>query len=300
MSELLTVEARGSSAREPAVEAGGSSAREPGVDKPAVLETRTWWQRSLATRRGLVVPGLVLVAWIVATHYGLVNKHLVAKPEKVVTRAIEELRNGGLLLNLFASIKRDLIGFVIGAVAGVLFGGLLGVSRRSERLFGPTFHAAKQVAMFAWIPLMSVWLGTGEVAKVVFIAVAAFYPIVVNTQEGIESVAREHIEVARAFRYTRWQIVRKVVFPSALPSIFAGVQTGLIYAWLGTIGAEYLLSPDLGIGNLMIEGRESLQMDKVLLGVTVVGLVGASINLLASRLEQYVLRWRVTAFEARQ
>jgi sulfonate transport system permease protein len=78
------------------------------------------------------------------------------------------------------------------------------------------------------------------------------------------------------------------------------VQTGLIYAWLGTIGAEYLLSPDLGIGNLMIEGRESLQMDKVLLGVTVVGLVGASINLLASRLEQYVLRWRVTAFEARQ
>jgi len=270
------------------------------IEAPPAVEAASWWQRHAAARRGLVVPGLVLLVWTIATHYGLVNKHLVAKPEKVIERAIKEISEGGLFVNLLASVQRDLIGFALGAVAGIAFGGLLGVSRLFDRLLGPTFHAAKQVAMFAWIPLMSVWLGTGEQAKIVFIAVAAFYPIVVNTQEGIESVAREHIEVARAFDYTRWQIVRKVVFPSALPSIFAGVHTGLIYAWLGTIGAEYLLSPGFGIGNLMIEGRESLQMDKVLLGVVVVGLVGAAINLLASRLEQYVLRWRVTAFEARQ
>jgi len=264
------------------------------------LDSRSAWQRSLSFRRGLLVPGLILTAWIVSTHYGLVNKHLVAKPGAVVTRAIKEATEGGLLVNLLASLQRDSIGFVLGALAGVAFGGLLGMSNLSNRLFSPTFHAAKQVAMFAWIPLLSVWLGTGEQAKVIFIAVAAFYPIVVNTQEGIQGVAREHIEVARAFDYTRWQILRKVVFPSALPSIFAGIHTGLIYAWLGTIGAEYLLAPGFGIGNLMIEGRESFQMDKVLLGVIVVGAVGATINLLASRIEQYVLRWRVTAFEARQ
>jgi sulfonate transport system permease protein len=261
---------------------------------------RSSWQRSLSFRRGLVVPGLILAVWIISTHYGLVNKHLVAKPEAVITRAIKEVSEGGLVVNLLASLQRDLIGFGLGATIGVLFGGLLGMSSLGNRLFSPTFHAAKQVAMFAWIPLMSVWLGTGEQAKVIFIAVAAFYPVVVNTQEGIQSVAREHIEVARAFDYTRWQIVRKVVFPSALPSIFAGVHTGLIYAWLGTIGAEYLLAPGFGIGNLMIEGRESFQMAKVLLGVIVVGAVGATINLLASRIEHYVLRWRVTAFEARQ
>jgi sulfonate transport system permease protein len=270
------------------------------IEAAPAVQGASWWRRSTATRRGLVVPALVLGVWIITTHYGLVNKHLVAKPEKVVERAIKEISEGTLFVNLLASVQRDLFGFVLGAVSGIGFGGLLGVSRLSARLLGPTFHAAKQVAMFAWIPLMSVWLGTGEEAKVVFIAIAAFYPIVVNTQEGIETVAREHIEVARAFDYTRWQIVTKVVFPSALPSIFAGVHTGLIYAWLGTIGAEYLLSPGFGIGNLMIEGRESLQMDKVLLGVIVVGLVGASINQLASRLEKYVLRWRVTAFEARQ
>lgn len=258
------------------------------------------WTRSVALRRGLVLPVLLIVAWTVATRLGLVNKHIVAGPEKVITRAVEVAREGALLEHLGASLWRDLLGFAIGTIAGLTVGGITGLSYLGDKLISPTFHAAKQVAMFAWIPLMSVWFGTGELAKVLFIALAAFYPVVVNAHEGVRSVAREHVEVARAFDYTRWQIARKVVFPSALPSIFAGVHLALIYAWLGTIGVEYLLAPAAGIGNLMIEGRESFQMDKVLLGVIIVGLVGAGINALAGRLERRVLSWRVTAFEARQ
>jgi sulfonate transport system permease protein len=258
------------------------------------------WARSVSVRRGLVLPALVLIVWSVATHFGLVNKHLVASPSKVITRAVEVYREGALFSHLGASLQRDLLGFGLGMLVGLGVGGLTGISTLGDRLISPTFHAAKQVAMFAWIPLMSVWFGSGELAKVLFIALAAFYPVVVNVHEGVRSVAREHIEVARAFDYTRWQIARKVVLPSALPSIFAGVHLGLIYAWLGTIGVEYLLSPAPGIGNLMIEGRESFQMDKVLLGVVIVGGVGASINAIAGRLEKRVLRWRVTAFEARQ
>ena len=258
------------------------------------------WQRTRSARRGLVVPAIILVAWIVVTHFGLANKHLLVGPSKVVTRAIEEVTSGGLFTHLLASLQRDFLGFGLGASFGIVVGGLMGISRLWERLVGPTFNGAKQVAVFAWLPLLSVWCGTGELGKVVFIALAAFYPVVVNTHEGVRSVAREHVEVARAFDYSRWQIVRKVVVPSALPSVFAGLQLGLIYAWLGTIGAEYLLAPGEGIGNLMIEGRESFQMDKVLLGVVVVGVVGASINALVLKLEGRLLKWRVTAFEARQ
>jgi len=245
-----------------------------------------------AAYRALVLPILLVVAWELSTRFGLVNTRLLVRPSLVVARAWRELAEGGLLPQLGASLARDLLGAAIGSLFGVLAGSLMGVSRLGERVLGPSFHAAKQVAIFAWLPLMSVWLGTGETAKVVFIALAAFYPVALNTFEGIRSVSPQHVEVAKVFRYSPLQVFRRVVLPGAAPSIFTGIKVGLVYAWLGTIGAEYLLAAAPGVGNLMIEGRESFQMDKVLLGVILVGALGFAISALASRLEARVLGWR--------
>jgi sulfonate transport system permease protein len=243
-------------------------------------------------RRGVVLPLALIALWELITHYKLANVHLLASPSAVLKSFVEQVKEGDLFPQLLASLQRDLSGFAIGAFAGLLLGSAMGSWRIADRLLGPSFNAAKQVAVFAWIPLISVWL-TGEPAKIVFIALAAFYPVVVNAHEGIRSVSREHIEVARAFRFSRWQTFKRVVLPAALPSIFSGLHLALIYSWLGTIGAEYLLAPAPGIGNLMIDGREALAMDKVLLGVILVGLVGFSLNTLAARAEAYFLRWRV-------
>jgi sulfonate transport system permease protein len=239
------------------------------------------------------VPLALLAIWDVLTRFELVNPLLLARPSAVLVSFEEQLAHGDFLPQLLASLERDFAGFVIGAAAGLSLGSVMGLSRLADRLVGPTFHAAKQVAIFAWIPLISVWFGVGEPAKVVFIALSAFYPVVVNTFEGIRSVGREHLEVARVFRFTGPQIFRKVVLPGALPSIFAGLHLGLIYSWLGTLGAEYLLAPGPGVGNLMIEGRESFQMAKVLLGIIIAGGVGFSLNALATRVESNLLRWRV-------
>jgi sulfonate transport system permease protein len=255
---------------------------------------------SASAWRSIAAPLLILIVWVVVTQLELVNPFLVVGPERVVTRFVSELREGELVTQLLASLRRDLLGFAVGAFAGVLVGSAMGLSRAYDRLLGPSFHAAKQVAIFAWIPLMSVWLGTGELAKVAFIALSAFYPVVLATHEGIRSTAREHLEVARAYKFTRWQTFRKVIWPSALPSVCSGLHLGLIYAWLGTIGAEYLLAPGYGVGNVMISGRESLAMDKVLLGVVLVGGVGAALNGIAGRIETHLLRWRVNAFSQAQ
>jgi len=248
---------------------------------------------SARLRRGFVVPLLALIAWELITHYKLANVRLLASPSAVLKSLLFQVREGELFPQLVASLQRDLLGFSLGAVAGLLLGSAMGVWRIADRLFGPSFDAAKQVAVFAWIPLISVWCGTGELAKVAFIALAAFYPVVVNAYDGIRSVSREHVEVARAFRFSRLQTFKRVALPAALPSIFSGLHLALIYAWLGTLGAEYLLAPAPGIGNLMIDGRESLAMDKVLLGVLIAGLVGFSLNAIAARAEAYFLRWRV-------
>jgi sulfonate transport system permease protein len=243
--------------------------------------------------RGFIVPLVLLLVWDLVTRFKLVNTLLVARPAAVLEVLVEQWREGDLVPQLLASLRRDLTGFVLGSLGGVAVGSLMGLSRLADRLVGPTFHAAKQVAIFAWIPLISVWFGSDEPAKVVFISLSAFYPVVVSTFEGIRSVAREHVEVARVFRFNRWQIFRKVVLPGALPSIFAGLHLALVYSWLGTLGAEYLLAPGLGIGNLMIDGREQFKMDKVLLGVIIAGGIGFSLNALSRQLENRLSRWRL-------
>jgi sulfonate transport system permease protein len=249
-------------------------------------------RRSGVDRRALVLPIALVVAWELSTRSGLVNTRLLVRPSLVALRAWRELADGGLLPQLGASLVRDLGGAALGSAFGVLVGTIMGVSRAWERVLGPSFHAAKQVAIFAWIPLMSVWLGTGELAKIVFIGLAAFYPVALSTFEGIRSVVPAHVEVAQVFGFTPAQIVWRVMLPGALPSILTGVKLGLVYAWLGTIGAEYLLAAAPGIGNLMIDGRESFQMDKVLLGVILVGAVGFGISAAATVVESRLLRWR--------
>jgi sulfonate transport system permease protein len=242
--------------------------------------------------RGWVLPLALLSLWGVAAASGWIHSPLLVSPAAVWHRAVAYTVGGDLQTALAASLWRDLAGFAIGAAAGLLFGGALGLSRVFERMVGPSFHTLKQISLFAWIPLISVWFGLGDAAKVAFLSLAAFFPVVLNTFEGIRSVPRELIEVARVFEFGRLQLLTRVVLPSASPSIFAGIHLALIYAWLATLGAEYLLVAGKGIGNTMIDGRERFEMDLVIFGVIVVALVGFSLNWLATRVEQRLLAWR--------
>lgn len=242
--------------------------------------------------RGLVIPVLLLAAWWASVRWGVSTSPLLVAPAKVWQTAVEEAASGRLLAALGASLGRDLVGFAIGAGAGLAFGAALGASRLFEKLAGPSFHTVKQISLFAWIPLLSVWFGLGDAAKVAFLSLAAFFPVVLNTFEGIRGVPAELLEVARVLKFSRVQAWTRLILPAAAPSIFAGIHLGLIYAWLATLGAEYLLVSGQGIGNLMIDGREHFRMDQVLLGVLVVGAVGFALNWIAGRIEKRALAWR--------
>jgi sulfonate transport system permease protein len=250
------------------------------------------WRRFL---RGAALPGLLLLLWWAAFRFEWTDSPMLVPISKVWDTAVRMSDSGHLWKSLGASLARDLAGFTLGTTVGLLVGAALGLSRLMENLVGPTLHTIKQVSLFAWIPLISVWFGLGDTAKVVFLSLAAFFPVILNTFEGIRSVPRELIEVARVFSFSRVQLLRRVVLPAAMPSIFTGVYLALIYAWLATLGAEYLLTSGIGIGNLLTDGREHLWMDQVLLGVVIVGLVGFVLNLIAARIEARLLRWRGTS-----
>ncbi|MDQ7969417.1 MAG: ABC transporter permease [Oxalicibacterium faecigallinarum] len=259
------------------------------IVSPAVAAARL---QSRRIRRGLTLPLVLLAVWWAAYAFGWTDSKLFVAPATVVETGARLLAEGELGHALGLSLLRDVAGLTIGASSGLVVGILLGLSRWSRLLIGPTLHTIKQISLFAWIPLIMVWFGLGEMSKIVFISLAAFFPVLLNTFEGVGSVSRDLVEVSRVFVFSRLQLIRHVVIPSAMPSIFTGFYLALIYSWLATLGAEYLLTSGEGIGNLLSDGRENFWMDQILVGIFIVGLVGFALNWLAAQLEKRLLRWR--------
>lgn len=256
------------------------------------------WPRALRAGRrpdwrGLVLPLAFVALWWAVTSLHLVNTRLIVPPAGVLSTALKELANPDFYLGVGLSLGRDLSGFLLGSLAGVAVGTLIGVSRLADRLLGPTFHTARQISLFAWLPLLSALLGTGEVSKVVFIAFSAFYPVVLGTLDGVKGVSQAHAEVARVHGFSRAQTLWRLVLPAASPQILGGLRLGLICAWLATIGAEFLLVNDgQGLGNTVFKGRMAFNVELIVFGLLAIGLVGNAFNRLADRAEQRLLRWR--------
>ncbi|RQR95037.1 MULTISPECIES: ABC transporter permease [unclassified Burkholderia] len=242
--------------------------------------------------RGFVLPLATLALWWAVSSAHLVKSGLLVGPADVLHTAWTQTTSGALARALSASLAREACGFAIGATGGLLLGTVLGLSRVAARMVGPSFDTFKQISLFAWIPLISVWFGLGDVAKVVFLSLAALLPVAAHTCDGIHAVPRTYVDVARALRYSRLQLVRHVILPAALPSIFTGLYLGLIYSWLATLGAEYLLVAGAGIGNTLIDGSEQFRMDLVLFGIIVVGVTGWALNAVARAIERKVLARR--------
>lgn len=248
------------------------------------------------TLKGLVLPAALLVLWWLATARSWVSTTvLVSFGTLFDTLANPEVRQS-LLSGLGTSFVRLLEGSAIGIAAGLALGSGLGISRRFDRLMSPSFHAVRQVAIFAWIPLLTAWCGNGDLCKIIFIALAAFYPVVMGTYEGIRSVPAQFVEVGRVLCFSRVHMLRRVVLPAAAPSIVTALQLSLIYSWFAAIGAEYLIgSMSAGIGSAVMAAQEHLRSDIVLLGVILIAAVGIGLNFLLRRLPRLLFRWRETA-----
>lgn len=245
--------------------------------------------------RGLVLPVTMIVMWELSTRYGWLNTAFWATPGKVLHTAVGQIADGEFWPGIEASLARNFAGFAIGSVAGVLLGCLLAFSNAADMVVGTLFHSVKQIALFEWIPLMSIWLGSGEVAKIAFIACTAVFPVTLNLYAGIKSTDQRYFEVARVLKLSRWHTLCRVVFPAALPHLATGLRLALIYSWLATIGAEYFFTAGAGIGNTMIDGREMFEMDLVIFGMIVAGLVGLSLNLLANQIIKGLAPWQQAA-----
>jgi sulfonate transport system permease protein len=245
-----------------------------------------------APLRGVLLPLLLLLAWQWASGRGAGAAYVFVPVQELWAGAQELVASGTLLLHVRASLERALSGLVAGALPGIATGTLMAQSRVAERLVGPLFHTIRQVPLLGLVPLIALWAGSGEFAKLLIIAIAAFYPTVLNTFEGMRQVDVRYREVGAMLTLGRAQMFRHVLLPAALTAIITGVTHAQVFAWLACLGGELLFAAAPGIGSLLQTSEQAGRMDVVLLSVLVISLLALVLNLLFTRAARLLVRGR--------
>lgn len=244
--------------------------------------------------RGALLPLGLLGLWAVAAERVWAPPQLLPPPRLVLDTIIDLVRSGELLNNYLISLGRVAGGFFLGAALGAVLGAAMGLSRRVEQYLFPTFNALSQVPVLGWLPLAMMVFGIGESLKIAIIAQASLVPVAINVLGGIRRVPRQYMEVAQVFELSRAQLLRRVVLPATVPSLFVGVRYGLTLAWLSLVTVELLASSE-GLGFLIVWGRQLFQLDLVLAAIISVGVVGLLLDKGLALLESRLLRWRPQA-----
>jgi sulfonate transport system permease protein len=238
-----------------------------------------------------VSPVLLLALWQLVSGTGLVPARTLPPPTTVWAAALEVAGNGQLADGLAVSLRRMLIGFVIGALAGAALGVLAGLLRWGDAAVDPLMQMLRNVPLFGLIPLFILWFGIGELPKLVLIALAAAVPVYVNVHAGIRNADAGLVEAAEVLGYSRAERLRHVVLPAAAAHTLVGVRLGVASSWLALVVAE-TIAADAGIGYMINNARDFLRTDIVIVGLLVYALVGLLMDTAVRAVERYVLRWR--------
>lgn len=238
----------------------------------------------------LIIPLILIILWQTAANGGVINVQLFPSPAKIWQAFLKSIETGKLQENIFISMERVLIGYFYGAVLGVVVGVLLGLSKKAYRLFSFLLEILRPIPIIAWVPVLIMILGIGEISKIIVIMIGSFWSIFLNTYDGVRSVDSKYLEVADMFMKKRNETVFRVIIPAALPNIFTGLRIGVGSAWISVIGAE-LIASSAGLGYMISYSREMAQPANMYVSVFIIGVIGYLINVILKLVEKKALKW---------
>jgi sulfonate transport system permease protein len=236
------------------------------------------------------LPVAIIAVWQILSSDGLIPLRVLPAPSDVVLAGWKLLLSGELLRNMWVSFWRASVGFAIGGSIGFALGLANGLSRTSERILDSTLQMVRNIPHLALIPLVILWFGIDESAKLFLVALGVFFPIYINTQHGIRTVDPQLVEMGRTYGMTPAALFWRVYLPGALPSIFVGLRYALGIMWLTLIVAETIAASS-GIGYMAMQAREFLLVDVVVLSILIYALLGKLADSAARLLERLCLSW---------
>ncbi|MFB9327883.1 aliphatic sulfonate ABC transporter permease SsuC [Paenibacillus aurantiacus] len=237
-----------------------------------------------------LLPVLIVIVWQLLGTFGAMSDRILPTPLAVVQAAITLIGNGQLLEYVGVSTQRAVLGFLIGGSIGFVLGFLNGIVPLAEKLTDTSMQMIRTIPHLSLIPLVMLWFGIGEEAKVFLVALGVTFPIYLNTLHGIRSVDAGLIEMGRTYGLSGWALFSKIILPGALPSVLVGIRFALGIMWITLIVAE-TISADSGIGYMAMNAREFFQFDVVVLGILLYALLGKLSDWLAKLMERSWLKW---------
>ena len=240
---------------------------------------------------GLLLPLLLLALWQWVTSTGIVASYQLPSPASVWDAAVDLAERNLLGPYVAISTQRVLIGFAIGSAIGLLLGAVVGLSRLGDALLAPTLGAIRAVPSLAWVPLLILWMKIGEDSKITLIAIGAFFPVYTTVAAALRHVDRHLVEVGRAYGLRGVRLFSSVQLPAVLPSVVSGLRLALAQSWLFLVAAE-LIASSMGLGFLLVDSGNNGRVDRIILAIILLALLGKLTDSLIGLAEKYLLkRW---------
>lgn len=233
----------------------------------------------------------LIVVWQAASSAELMDSLFLPSPVNIAAALRATLMSGELIRHLVASMARIGTGWLIGSAAGVLLGGLIGLSSLGRSVGRPFISALFPIPKIALLPLLILWLGIGESAKVATIALGVFFPMAISTYAGIDNVPRNLIRMAQSFNMPVHAILRHVIFPAILPAMLSGCRISSSIALILVVSAE-MIGANTGIGAFLLTTGNLMQTDQLMAGIVAISVLGLLIGGLIGWLERRLLVWR--------
>ncbi|HEY9813360.1 MAG TPA: nitrate ABC transporter permease [Candidatus Sericytochromatia bacterium] len=262
---------------------------------------RAAWKRAkpIVIRDVVILPALgflsiIILWWIVA----LFNHELMPTPPEALIANLDYILNpfyqrgpGNLGIGwlLLASLRRVLIGFLLGAVVAIPLGFLIGMSRQAMLALNPIIQIFKPVSPLAWLPIALAIFNLADPSAIFVIFITSLWPTIINTALGVSSVSKDYIDVARVLEMPRWRRITKIILPASLPYIFTGLRISLGIAWLVIVAVE-MLTGGVGIGFFVWDEWSRLNLSSVFLAVLVIGVTGLVLDFSVGKVEAWVTK----------
>jgi ABC-type nitrate/sulfonate/bicarbonate transport system permease component len=239
----------------------------------------------------LISPIGLLLVWELLIRAGFGDPRFIPPPSDIAVRFWQLTLNGELAMHTAATLWRVLAGFVIGAVPAVAIGLLMAMFRPVRIFFDPLVAALMPIPKVALMPLLLLAFGFGDASKIALVATAVFFPVVVNTYAGAANIERIYWDVAKNYGASTYVMFTRVVFFGALPLIFAGLRIALAVSFVVLVAAEFVASKT-GLGYLIWNSWELLQVDYMFVGIIVIGILGLITAVLFQEIERKLIPWK--------
>ena len=234
---------------------------------------------------------LLVLLWLFAANSGGTFPSPVEVWDRTVQLFEHPVKNRNLIIHVLASLKRVGIALAFDWTFGIAFGVMIGWFPKLRAFFSPLFDAFRAIPPLAWIPLITLWNGAGELSKIIIVIFGSLQSVVINVKAGLSTVDRMYLDVGTVFNATPAQRLFKIAIPSSLDAIFAGVRTSTSAAWMAVLAAEMLGACDSGVGLLISRGMDSMDMPLVLTGMIAIGIVGALLAIVTQFAERLICPW---------